>query len=487
MANHFDYIVLGAGYAGLASASLLSKYGKGVLLLESHYHVGGCTSFFRRKNFFFDCGATTISGVLPHQPLGILARELDIDFALKHLDIGMIIKTKKGDINRYADIRKWVEECNRYFPHRNHESFWSKLHTLEKRIWEIVLENRTFPPANLRDFASLVRMSNIKNVSLIKHLFTPFEKFLRNNKLFDNADFVRFINEQLLISTQSYCNTSPTLTSIMGLTYPAETYYPYGGIAKVAKTLSTSFTENKGELRSNEKVLSITNVNDRWEVKTSKGKVFSSQNVISSIPLWNMPELTHHDVQSYFIEKSKRFGFAWGAFMVYFAIETSMDLPTAYYQLHTSEMIPHCASRSFFVTISLADDEIKAPKGWKTITISTHTLVETWFSCSEDEYNQRTKETLQSILNVFDAKFPELNQCEKLWVDTATPRTFKKYTSRHYGYVGGIPHTVKQSLLSLPNNVTPFKGLYHIGDSSFPGQGIPSVVLGAINVVNRLL
>ena len=52
----YDYIVIGAGYGGLVSAALLQKNGFKVLLIEAHKYIGGCASYYKRKNFLFDVG-----------------------------------------------------------------------------------------------------------------------------------------------------------------------------------------------------------------------------------------------------------------------------------------------------------------------------------------------------------------------------------------------------------------------------------------------
>ena len=41
----YDFIVIGAGYGGLTAASLLAKSNKKVLVLESHYSIGGCAGW----------------------------------------------------------------------------------------------------------------------------------------------------------------------------------------------------------------------------------------------------------------------------------------------------------------------------------------------------------------------------------------------------------------------------------------------------------
>ena len=77
--DFYDFIIIGAGLAGLASAALLAKDGYRVKVLEAHTASGGCASYFKRKNFTFDVGATTLSGLGEGQPLKILLEKLNIN------------------------------------------------------------------------------------------------------------------------------------------------------------------------------------------------------------------------------------------------------------------------------------------------------------------------------------------------------------------------------------------------------------------------
>ena len=53
----FDFIVVGSGIGGLSTAVFLSKAGKKVLVLESHYVPGGFSQTFKRKSgFVWDVG-----------------------------------------------------------------------------------------------------------------------------------------------------------------------------------------------------------------------------------------------------------------------------------------------------------------------------------------------------------------------------------------------------------------------------------------------
>lgn len=58
---------------------------------------------------------------------------------------------------------------------------------------------------------------------------------------------------------------------------------------------------------------------------------------------------------------------------------------------------------------------------------------------------------------------------------------------RKKGRVGGIPKSMARSLLKWTPNQTPFTGLYRAGDTTYPGQGIPGVILSGINVYWRII
>ena len=89
-------IVIGAGGGGIASALLASFRGEEVSLIESHENVGGCASWFHRGDFCFDVGATTVSGLSLHEPLGKLFSMLKSRPELKRQDPGIVFHLSSG-------------------------------------------------------------------------------------------------------------------------------------------------------------------------------------------------------------------------------------------------------------------------------------------------------------------------------------------------------------------------------------------------------
>jgi len=67
MDEEYDYIVIGSGIGGLASASMLSRLGYKVLVLEQHDRAGGCMHVFDDKGFEFDTGVHYIGGMKKYE------------------------------------------------------------------------------------------------------------------------------------------------------------------------------------------------------------------------------------------------------------------------------------------------------------------------------------------------------------------------------------------------------------------------------------
>jgi C-3',4' desaturase CrtD len=481
----FDYVVIGAGYGGLAAAALLQKRGHATLLLEGHATLGGCASFFRRKGFTFDVGATTLSGLRPAQPLGKLFASLNLQPDVVKLDPGMVIQMDGRSITRHAALESWISEAESHFPQTRQREFWQKIYALNEAAWPAVNASPRFPPASLSDVISLARPANLRHAPLVPGLFRPLSALLDEYGLND-PNFRRFLDEQLLISAQNTAENVPYLTAAMGLAYPSETYYPTGGMYRPALLLLREFRRLGGVAHFNQKVTKIEKRPAGYALATQRGDEWTARGVVSNVSLWNMGELAQGDLSDYFQRLAARYDWAWGAFTVYFAVEDKAVLPTAYHQIHLPAALPHCHSHSIFVSFSQRGDHAKAPQGWRTVTISAHTRAEDWHGLSAEQYTARKEAAERAALREFDRAFPEFASAEKRFVASGTPRTFEHYTNRRLGFVGGIPHSLRNNPLRLAPNATPFRDFYMVGDSVFPGQGTPAVVLGALNVATRV-
>ena len=76
--QNFDVIVIGSGIGGLCAAGILARYGKRVIVCESHTIPGGAAHSFRRRGFEFDSGPSFYCGLTNAQSLNPLKQVLDV-------------------------------------------------------------------------------------------------------------------------------------------------------------------------------------------------------------------------------------------------------------------------------------------------------------------------------------------------------------------------------------------------------------------------
>lgn len=487
MQTQTQILILGAGYSGLTAAALLAKEGYAVTVLESHDTLGGCAGFYRRGKFTFDVGATTLSGLGTFEPAGRVFEHLGIQPHVLKQDLGMCIRMHSKVIHRYADQHRWIDEVSTHFPGGNQRGFWNTLEKISEEVWQLIYNKPYLMPSTIQDWCAVLQPNNLKALGMVRGLVSPLGTLLKKHKLDTHSDFIRCINEQLLISTQSTSNSAPYLQAALGLMYPANTYYPLGGMYKPALQLLRSAQGNGARICFRKKVISLAKNKNTYAVTCEDGNEYSAPIVLSSIPVWNMAFITKGKLKTYYSKLAKRYSFSWCAFTMYLAVEGNMNLEAAYIQIHLTKPIRYVHSGSVFVSISLPNDTEKAPLGCRTITVSTHTLASDWQGLSSQEYQTQKEYVSSEILQLLKQELLGLQECTMLHSQAGSSQTWEEYTGRYKGYVGGIPHTTNKPIFTLPRNQTPFSGLFAIGDTSFPGQGTPAVMLGAWNSVQRII
>jgi phytoene dehydrogenase-like protein len=140
---------------------------------------------------------------------------------------------------------------------------------------------------------------------------------------------------------------------------------------------------------------------------------------------------------------------------------------------------------SVFLSLSPAWDLVRAPKGRRALTISTHTNLAPWwdlFNKDRTAYSALKSGYTEKVLAAAEIAIPGLRTFAHL-ILPGTPVTFQRFTRRAGGWVGGFPQT------SLLNHCGPRldDDLWMVGDSIFPGQSIAAVALGGLRVAQLIL
>lgn len=474
----YDFIVIGAGAAGLSFTALMEKKGYKVALLEAHMLPGGCASYFERNGNVYDAGATTLSGLKPGRSIDLLMKELSLDLTIMKVDPGLVALSNGKKVSRYSDHSRWLRELEAHFPDIDHGEFWGLVKEVDDRGWEITSTLKNIPFRAPGDILKLNFKKALLSMKLLPYFFKGTSSYLPS---ISDPGYRAILDEILFITAQNNLEQTPMLMGAMGLNYPADTAYVMGGM----KAFVESLAHKCSHLFYKHQVLSIEPLSsgkEGFRVHTNQGD-FKAKKVVSTLPVWNHEKLFAKGTMTneFFADKDDMVKECWSAFSIYLTIPTDRERESLYYQIHC-DPIPNCGTRSFFVSLSHPDDHSRSSKpGRQTVTISTHAKPDEWFSLPKDEYKIKKAQTTNFIIKELSRHF-HLQAGDVTDVLSGSPTTFMKYTKRSKGLVGGIPHSLKRNPFKLVFNFSPIENFYLIGDTQFPGQGIAAVVLGAQNL-----
>lgn len=489
----YDLIVIGAGIGGLTAGAMVARQKKKVLVLEANYLPGGCCSSYPRKGYIFESGATTLMGFDENQPLSLLQRALGFSIVKQELDPCMTVWMDGRKILKPKDFEAWVQICKDTFGDaEKQDAFWRLTWKLSNVVWKVAGTNLRFPPQSVRDLLYIALQNNPWDALYLRYAFRSTLSMLRKFGLHKNEAFVRFLDEQLMITAQNTTTETPFLFAAPALCYTNySNYYLPGGMISLPKALYRELRWRGSELRLRKKVTSIRQRPDSiWEVTDNKGNHYLSRAVLSNIPVWNLPGITEGKLKEWAGKESKKYDHFRGAFTM--GIVTEDHYPedmSLHHQiiLDAGETLPWCGSKGIFISFSARGDTIRCPEGQRVLSISTHVEhPEEWFSIPE-EYDARKKEVEALIVAKLTEVLPGFADSKIIYQIASTPLSWNTWTSRHLGSVGGIPQNIRHSLFTLSGAVSPVKGFYRCGDTVYPGQGIPGVALGGIIASERIL
>jgi C-3',4' desaturase CrtD len=487
-------VVIGAGIGGLTAGALLASRGYDVLVLEQAYIPGGCASTFKRRGFTFDVGATQVAGLEPggihariFEALGVeLPEAVPCDPAC-----AVYLPDEAEPIQVWRDPKRWQQERLQKFP--GSQRFWAKLDELFALSWDFNQRDPLLPPTEAKDFLALASKLRPNTLLTAPYALRTVADLLKDFKLDKDVRLRRFLDMQLkLYSTVEADETAALYGAVsLGLsTEPRGLFHLEGSMQVLSDRLVEALHKFDGRLLTAQIVRSIqadkgkavgAKVYDRrkdreWEVKADQ--------IVANVPIWSLTELLGNVLPRPYRQKIDKLPDAPGAFVLYLGVRAECipeDCPP-HLQFLYDYSGPIAENNSLFVSVSRPGDG-RAPSGCATIIASTFTDVRVWWQ--DESYDALKKSYTQEMLIRLSTHFIDLEK-HILHQESATPRTFKNFTARPFGFVGGIGQRPNQFGPFAISNRTPVPNLWLVGDSTYPGEGTAGVSYSALNCVRLL-
>ncbi|MBD2355041.1 carotene isomerase [Tolypothrix sp. FACHB-123] len=488
----FDVIIIGSGIGGLVTATQLAAKGAKVLVLESYTIPGGSAGYFERQGYRFDVGASMIFGMGNKGTTNLLTRALHaVDVSLEtiadpvqihyHLPDGIDLK-----VNRVYE--KFLQNLIAYFPHEKYG-----IRRFYDECWEVFNCLNSIELLSLEEPRYLLRM-------FLQH---PLACLRLAKYLPQNAGDVarRYIKNPLLlkfIDMECYCwsvvpaNMTPMINA--GMVFSDRHYggvnYPKGGVGKIAQALVAGLEKVGGTIKYQTRVKQIiTEKGKAVGVKLANGEVYRGKRIVSNATRWDtfenllpvesMPHNEKQWQQTY--QKSPSF------LSLHIGVEKSV-LPQGtecHHILLEEWQQMTVAQGTIFVSIPTLLDPDLAPEGYHIIHAFTPDWLENWQGLSEREYESNKEAAAWRIIDRLEQIFPGLNAGLD-YLEVGTPRTHRRFLGRKDGTYGPIPRRKLWGLLGMRFNRTAIPGLYCVGDSTFPGQGLNAVAFSGFACAHRI-
>ncbi|HEX9949700.1 MAG TPA: NAD(P)/FAD-dependent oxidoreductase, partial [Thermodesulfobacteriota bacterium] len=128
-----------------------------------------------------------------------------------------------------------------------------------------------------------------------------------------------------------------------------------------------------------------------------------------------------------------------------------------------------------------------APKGMHTVSISAFTPYELFTNGNgaRPQYTEIKEEISQKIIGLTEKVIPGLSS-HIIVREASTPLTYERLTLNTHGASMGWYLPAKE-LLRMRSQKTPIANLYQAGHWTFPGGGIPMVIISGINAAKLVL
>lgn len=485
-----DAIVIGSGIGGLVAAALLARYGRHVIVCESHTIPGGAAHGFERRGYKFDSGPSFFSGLSDPRSRNPLRQVLDVLEeplpAIAYDPLGYY-HLPEGTLPVYRQRRDYQREVAQFTPQGAQEltAFISRLLALYEPLKQIpslgLRPDLGVVPLLLRYPGALLRL--LPQLGAVQQSAGQIlDHTVRDSWVRQLVDLECF----LLSGLKAHGTIAPEVAFVFGERETAPVDYPLGGSEALVHALVRGLKKWGGELRLGTHVEQILVQQGRAiGVKLRRGGSLYAPVVISNATLWDTYSqlLQPEDLPADFRQPTLATPAVDSFMHLHLGIDGAGldELAVHHVVVHSRDRDLSAPGNTCMISIPSVLDSQLAPAGKHVIHAYT---LEPWEGWQRDgAYDQRKQKQAEPLYRALAKVIPDIR--DRVEVELiGTPLTHQRFLRRYRGTYGPA---IEASTGLFPNCKTPISGLLRVGDSTLPGIGVPAVAASGIICANSLV
>lgn len=471
-------VIVGAGAGGLSTAARLAHRGVRVTVLEQNGTVGGRNRRQSVNGCQFDGGPTLLMMLDPFRKLfADLGERFEERVPITLCNPSYRVFYADGSrIDATIDQNEMTERIRALCGDRDAEQFKPFLAEL-RELYEASIPN--FVRKNygsLRDFAGPRQLGLVTKHHMLSNLAKRVEKRFSDPRL------------RMLFSFQTmYLGLSPydapwVYATLAYMEFGEGIWYPSGGLSRITEEIASLAQERGAEIRLGARVATI----NPGRVTLDNGEEIAADAVVSNA------DLTYTNRELVGKPDRRKLRFSCSAHVMYIDYEGELEnlqhhnvlfgsdfrgnLDSLFHSLKTPD------DPAFYVCLAKRTDPTVAPEGHHSLFILVPVPN---LDCAMSDADQaRLEDTVFARLT----KESGFDPSKIRGVARCGPKEWHEQLNLDRGAAFGLSHDLFQSAFMRPQNVrSDVPGLYYVGASTVPGNGLPMVLISAELVEQRLI